>query len=187
MILLSSTMTIDLKEIETLRKWASYMPDWFVSHLDQEEYDLRYKKDQMILETIHTLYELIKKSTGKELDLNSTRFSLGTISFEDRERIRSLLSDIPSLDIKTYAELKLSPDENAYCVFSRKKYCNKGTSERDFFLQSYMDYLSLNEREEALKKIVIKQIHSAEKRMHGVEQREKNQWSSNRVRRKKNF
>ena len=121
------------------------------------------------------------------MDLNSTRFSLGTISFEDRERIRSLLSDIPSLDIKTYAELKLSPDENAYCVFSRKKYCNKGTSERDFFLQSYMNYLSLNEREEALKKIVIKQIHSAEKRMRGVEQREKNQWSSNRVRRKKNF
>ena len=37
MILLSSTMTIDLKEIETLRKWASYMPDWFVSRLGQQE------------------------------------------------------------------------------------------------------------------------------------------------------
>lgn len=165
MILLSSSMTIDLKEIETLRKWASYMPEWFVSHLDQEDYALRNQKDQVILETIHILYELIKKATGKELDLNSIRFSLKTISFEDRERIRSLLSDIPSLDIKTYAELKLSPEEKLFCIYSRKNYCNKGTSERDFFLQSYMDFLSLNEREAKIREGVIKRNRKLRKEM----------------------
>ena len=183
MILVSSTMTIDLKEIETLRKWASYMPEWFVSHLDQEDYALRNQKDQVILETIHTLYELIKKSTGKELDLNSTRFSFGTISFEDFERIRSLLSDIPSLDIKTYAELKLSSGEKLFCIYSRKNRCKKGTSERDFFLQSYMEYLSLNEREEKIREGVIIRNRVLRKKMDRANYREKNQWSSSQVRR----
>ena len=137
----------------------------------------------MILETIHTLYELIKTSTGKELDLNSTRFSLETISFEDRERIRSLLSDIPSLDIKTYADLKLSSGEKLFCIFSHKNYCNKGTSERDFFLQSYMDYLSLKEKEEKIREGDITRNRVLRKKMDRANHRENNQWASSQVRR----
>ena len=155
MITISTSETIDLVEIENLKKWIEYMPECFVSNLAYKNFYDRFEEDRLILHSIDKLYSLIRKITGKEPDYANSRFDIGEVTLKQRDTLNKLKSNIPSLDIPTYANLKLTEGEKAFCR-SFVARCSKDNSEEvaalidsipNFFLKSYAKYLLIHDPE----------------------------------------
>ena len=95
---IETSETINLTEIENLRKWAEYMPKCFTDNLEKEKYNDRLIEDRMILNKIDKLYIFIEKVTGKKPDLENCNFSIGRISLKQYEEFQELIK-IPTIDI----------------------------------------------------------------------------------------
>jgi len=148
---IETTETINLIEIDNLRRWAEYMPECFTAKLENQKYREMLISDRLIIHKINTLYSFIENITGSKIDLENENFHIGALSPEQHEEYIKLVK-VPSLCIKTYADLKLSDEEKEHCYYYLEK-CTKDNSfdidkEVDnidnYFLKSYIKYLLIN-------------------------------------------
>lgn len=143
--------TINLKDIENLRKWAEYMPKCFTDNLDNEKFYDRLLEDRIIIHKIKSLYKFIENITGVKPDLDNEFFRIGRLSFEQYDEFEKLIR-IPTICISAYATLKLTKEEKEYC-YSYLGKCNKDNSLdidkevnniNNFYLKDYTQYLLLH-------------------------------------------
>ena len=148
---IETTETINLKDIENLRKWAEYMPKCFTNNLEDEKFNDRLIEDRYIINRINKLYSFIENIKGAKPDLNDENFHIGQLSFDQYEKYEKLIK-IPSVSIEEYADLKLTDEEKEYC-YSYVENCTKDNSFvidakvnniENFFLKSYTKYLLVN-------------------------------------------
>lgn len=148
---IESSETINLVEIENLRKWAEYMPKCFTDNLDQEKYNDRLIADRMILNRINKLYLFIESVTGKKPDLENCNFNIGKITIKQYEEFQELIK-IPTVNVGLYGDLKLTDEEKSFC-YTFVDACTEDNSFvidsqvnniENFFLKSYTNYLLVN-------------------------------------------
>lgn len=152
MITISTSETIDLVEIEKLRKWCEYMPECFINNLACEKFNDRLVEDRLILHNINKLYLLIEEVTGKKIDCKNSIFNIGKTTLEQRDKLDKIKSNIPRFNISKYAKLKLTEEEKLFC-YSFVTRCSKQNSNEiadeidsisNFFLKSYAKYLLIH-------------------------------------------
>ena len=143
--------TINLVEIENLRKWAEYMPKCFTDNLEDEKFNDRLVEDRYILNRIKKLYSFIENVTGTEPNLENDNFQIGKITFDQYEEFEKLIK-IPSIDIENYANLKLTNEEKEFC-YTFIDACTEDNSFviesqvkniDNFFLKAYTEYLLIH-------------------------------------------
>ena len=115
MITICTDDFIDLTDVESLRKWIEYMPEYFTSNLNNAMYKDRLIEDRFILFNINNLYSFIKEATGNKLDVENRHFSIEQTTLEQHEKFNKIKSNIPNFDIQKYAKLKLTKDEQVFC------------------------------------------------------------------------
>ena len=193
---IETTESINLIEIDNLRKWAEYMPKCFTENLENQKYKEMLIFDRLIIMKINLLYSFIENITGSKIDLNSENFHIGELSPEQYKEYMKLVK-IPSLCIATYADLKLSDEEKEYCYNYVEK-CTKDNSfdidkEVDnidnYFLNSYIKYLLINDPKSdyisSIKNIsenVVRAEKKLTKRFKQIENAEIRAWRNSRKR-----
>lgn len=188
--------TINLIEIENLRKWAEYMPKCFTDNLENQNYREMLMSDRLIIKKINLLYSFIENTTGNKINLDNENFHIGVLSPEQYEEYIKLVK-IPSLCIATYVDLKLSDEEKEYCYNYVEK-CTKDNSfdidkEVDnidnYFLKSYIKYLLINDPKsdyisstKNISENVVRAEKKLTKRFKQIENAEIRAWRNSRKR-----
>lgn len=146
---ISTNEIIDLVSIENLRKWIEYMPECFVSKLDDEQFNNRLVEDRFILNNINRLYTLIEEITGEKPNCKSNIVAFNQINVDKYNEYQEIVSHIPKFDIEKYAHLKLTEAEKELC-YSFVDRCTKDNSDEiadeianlsSFYLREYAMYL----------------------------------------------
>lgn len=188
--------TINLIEIENLRKWAEYIPKCFTDNLENQNYREMLMSDRLIIKKINLLYSFIENTTGNKINLDNENFHIGVLSPEQYEEYIKLVK-IPSLCIATYVDLKLSDEEKEYCYNYVEK-CTKDNSfdidkEVDnidnYFLKSYIKYLLINDPKsdyisstKNISENVVRAEKKLTKRFKQIENAEIRAWRNSRKR-----
>ena len=186
MITISTSININLMEIETLRRWIEYMPKCFTDNLENTDYIDRLEKDKFIAWNIKKLYLLIKEITGKDPDYENKCFNMGNLTLEQYDRFQEIKNNIPiNFDFDTYAKLKLTKEQQLFCHNFVNNYLMINSTENnniddisDYFLKSYIKYLLMFSRIE-LKKItesINNAVRKLERRSKITEEEEKHSW-----------
>lgn len=152
MITIWTSDSINLADIESLRRWIEYMPECFTSNLNNAMFNDRLIEDKFILHNINNLYSFIEETTGNKPDVENRHFNIGQNTSEQYDRFNKIKSNIPSFDIQKYAKLKLTQEEQAVC-YTFVKRCTLENSDKimneiedipNFYLRSYAKYLLIH-------------------------------------------
>ena len=187
---IESAETINLVEIENLRKWAEYMPKCFTDNLEDEKFNDRLVEDRYILNRIKKLYSFIENVTGTEPNLENDNFQIGKITFDQYEEFEKLIK-IPSIDIENYANLKLTNEEKEFC-YTFIDACTEDNSFviesqvkniDNFFLKAYTEYLLIHHplseyigSEKNIQKYLAKADKNLTKKFKQIERKEAEAW-----------
>ena len=197
MITIYTSVSIDLLDIENLRKWIEFMPECFTSNLNNAIFNDRLIEDRFILHNINNLYSFIEEITGNKPDVENRHFNIGQTTLEQHNRFNKTKDSIPSFDIQKYAKIKLTPEEQSFC-YSFVKRCTLENSDEimneieaipNFFLSSYAKYLLINLPESNYKfstSNIGKQVSKASQRvvksLKRISQKEAEAWLHSRDR-----
>ncbi len=176
MITICTGDSIDLADVESLRKWIEYMPECFTSHLNNAMHKDRLIEDRFILYNINNLYSFIEETIGNKPDVKNRHFSIGQTTLEQHEKFNKIKNNIPNFDIQKYAKLKLTPEEQAICYTFVKRCTLENSDEimneiegiHNFYLRSYARYLLIHLPESNYRfstNNIGKQVSNANKRL----------------------
>ena len=196
MLTMETTETINLVEIENLRKWAEYMPKYFTDNLEDEKFNDRLVEDRMIIHRIKKLYSFIENITGVKPDLENDHFSIGKLSFEQYEEFQKLIK-IPTINIGIYGDLKLSDEEKEFC-YTFIDACNEDNSFviesqvkniDNFFLKAYTEYLLIHHplseyigSEKNIQKSLATADKNLTKKFKEIDRKEAEAWRNSKIR-----
>ncbi len=176
MITICTSDSINLADIENLRKWIEFMPSCFTSNLNNAKFKDRLIEDRFILYNIKNLYSFIQETTGNKPDIENRNFSIGQTTIEQYDRLNRIKNNIPNFDIQKYAKLKLTQEEQEICHTFIKKCFLENSDEimseiegiSNFYLRSYAKYLLIHLPESNYRfstNNIGKQVSSANKRL----------------------